>query len=64
MAADAAWPELEVEAWQPTRDTLTLWLQVVGKVRIARAPLLNHWWASPLYVTSQGLTTSLVPAGP
>ena len=63
MAADAAWPELEVGAWQPTRDTLILWLQVVGKVRIARAPLLNHWWNSPLYVTSRGLTTSLVPAG-
>ena len=64
MAADQAWPELQVAAWQPTRDTLLRWLQVVGKVRIARTPLLNHWWSSPLYVTSRGLTTSLVPAGP
>jgi hypothetical protein len=57
------WPELPVETWQPTRDTLTLWLQVVGKIRIARTPLLNHWWNAPLYVTTRGLTTSLMPAG-
>lgn len=49
-------------SWQPTRDTLILWLQVVGKIRIARTPLLNHWSNAPLYITSRGLTTSLVPA--
>lgn len=59
----SAWPELPVAAWQPTRDTLTLWLQVIGKIRIARTPLLNHWWNAPLYVTAHGLTTSLIPAG-
>ena len=58
-----AWPELLVDSWQPTRDTLTLWLQVVGKFRIARTPLLNHWWNAPLYVTARGLTTSLISAG-
>ncbi len=63
MASDSAWPELPVRDWQPTRDTLILWLQVIGKIRIARAPLLNHWWNAPLYVTSRGLTTSLIPAG-
>ena len=63
MAPSSAWPELPVAAWQPTRDTLTLWLQVVGKVRIARSPLLNHWWNSPFYLTARGLTTSLIPAG-
>jgi hypothetical protein len=57
----AAWPGLPVEDWQPTRDTLTLWLQIVGKIRIARTPLLNHWWNAPLYLTSKGLTTSLIP---
>lgn len=57
-----AWPELPLEAWRPTRDTLTLWLQVVGKIRIARTPLRNHWWNAPLYVTAYGLTTSLMPA--
>jgi hypothetical protein len=62
MPANSAWPELPVEEWQPTRDTLILWLQIVGKVRLARTPLLNHWWNSPLYVTARGLTTSLMPA--
>lgn len=60
---DAVWPALP-SSWWPTRDTLTLWLQVIGKVRIARAPLLNHWWNAPLYLTASGLTTSLIPAGP
>ncbi len=62
MPGGSAWPELPVARWQPTRDTLTLWLQVVGKIRIARTPLLNHWWNAPLCVTSRGLTTSLMPA--
>jgi hypothetical protein len=56
-----SWPELAVADWEATRDTLHLWTQVVGKVRTARAPLVNHWWNVPLYVTSRGLTTSLVP---
>lgn len=63
MARSDAWPELTVDSWQPTRDTLTLWLQVVGKIRIARTPMLNHWWNAPLYLTARGLTTSLMPAG-
>ncbi len=58
------WPELPVADWQPTRDTFILWLQVIGKVRIARAPLLQHWWNAPFYLTARGFTTSLIPAGP
>ncbi|SDB81521.1 hypothetical protein GA0111570_103296 [Raineyella antarctica] len=58
------WPELPVAAWQPTRDTFILWLQVIGKVKIARTPLLQHWWNSTLHLTARGLTTSLMPAGP
>ena len=58
------WPELPLANWIETRDTLTLWLQVVGKVRIARSPLLNHWWNAPLYLTARGLTTSLIPDRP
>lgn len=58
------WPELPLADWQPTRDTFILWLQIIGKVRIARAPLLKHWWNSTLYLTARGLTTSLIPAGP
>ena len=49
--------------WETTRDTLHLWTQVVGKVRLARTPLVNHWWNVALYVTARGLTTSLIPAG-
>jgi hypothetical protein len=64
MAANLAWPELPLEEWQPTRDTLTLWLQVIGKIRIARTPLLNHWWNAPLHLTARGLSTSLMPAEP
>ncbi|GAA2738462.1 DUF5996 family protein [Actinocorallia aurantiaca] len=55
------WPSLPVAEWQATRDTLTLWTQVVGKIRIARTPPVNHWWNSPLYLTARGLTTSLIP---
>jgi hypothetical protein len=55
------WPALPVAAWQETRDTLHLWTQVVGKVRLALAPMENHWWQVPLYVNARGLTTSLMP---
>jgi hypothetical protein len=47
--------------WQPTKDTVHLWTQIVGKTRLALAPRLNHWWNSTLYVTARGLTTSLMP---
>jgi Family of unknown function (DUF5996) len=57
------WPSLPVADWAPTRDTLQLWTQVVGKVRMERTPIMSHWWNVPLYVTARGLTTSLVPAG-
>jgi hypothetical protein len=55
------WPPLPVEQWQPTRDTVHLWTQIVGKTRLGLAPLLNHWWNSTLYVSARGLTTSLMP---
>jgi hypothetical protein len=50
-----------VSGWQDTRDTLHLYTQVVGKVRLANEPLVNHWWNSTLYVSARGLTTSLMP---
>ncbi len=59
-AHQCSWPSLPVTAWSATRDTLQLWTQVVGKVRLAHSPLLNHWWNVPLYVTARGLTTSLM----
>lgn len=62
-AADAAWPALRVEDWTPTRDTLHMWTQIVGKVRLAHAPLVNHWWQTTLHVSPRGLTTSAIPYG-
>ena len=59
----SAWPALPVAEWSPTRDTLQLWTQIVGKVRLARTDVMSHWWNVPLYVTARGLTTSLIPAG-
>jgi hypothetical protein len=58
-----AWPEIPVAGWQDTRDTLQLWTQIVGKVRMANTPLVNHWWNVTLYVSARGLTTGLVPHG-
>lgn len=55
-----AWPQLTLAGWQDTRDTLHLWTQVVGKVRLALAPMVNHWWQVPFYVSARGLTTSLM----
>jgi hypothetical protein len=57
----ARWPSIPVADWQDTRDTLHLYTQVVGKVRMANEPLVNHWWNVPLYVSARGLTTSLMP---
>jgi hypothetical protein len=57
----AAWPELPLAAWQDTYTTLHLWTQIIGKVRLALAPRLNHWWQVALYLTPRGLTTSAIP---
>jgi hypothetical protein len=59
--APNGWPRLRVEEWSETRDTLHMWTQVVGKVRLSHAPLLNHWWQVTLYVSPRGLTTGPVP---
>jgi len=56
-----AWPELVVDEWKDTRDTLHMWTQIVGKVRMELTPLVNHWWNVPLYVSTRGLTTSPIP---
>jgi hypothetical protein len=58
-----AWPSLPLDAWRDTYGTLHRWTQVVGKVRLALAPRINHWWQATLYVTARGLTTSPVPYG-
>ncbi|MCD0451529.1 DUF5996 family protein [Actinocorallia sp. API 0066] len=58
------WPPLPMKDFEATKNALILWTQVVGKVRIARTPLINQWWNAPLYLTSKGLTTSLIPGDP
>ena len=58
------WPDLPFADWADTCATLHLWTQMVGKIRLAHAPLINHWWQVPLYVTSRGLTTSPMTYGP
>ncbi len=55
------WPPLPYEAWSETRETLHMWTQIVGKVRLELSPPLNHWWQVPFYVTSRGMTTSAIP---
>jgi len=55
------WPELPFASLQPTAETLQLWSQIVGKVRLACTPWLNHSWHVPLYVSARGLTTGLIP---
>jgi Family of unknown function (DUF5996) len=56
------WPALPLAVWQDTRDTLHMWTQIVGKIRLALEPMVNHWWQVPLYVNASGLTTSVMPS--
>lgn len=63
MEADKSWPALPLKDWLDTYHTLHLWTQVVGKVRLALSPKINHWWSTSLYVSPRGLATSAVPYG-
>jgi hypothetical protein len=56
------WPPLEWEQWKDTAETLHMYMQIVGKTRLALTPIQNHWWNIPLYLTARGLTTSAMPA--
>ena len=57
------WPSLPLEEWKDTCATLHMWTQIVGKIRLAQTPLVNHWWNVPLYVSARGLTTTAMPHG-
>jgi hypothetical protein len=59
----AVWPSLPLEAWRETYAALHLWTQIVGKIRLAQSPWVNHSWHTTLYVTARGLTTSAIPYG-
>lgn len=61
MRLDEPWPALPLADWEETCATLHMWTQIVGKVRLAFSPHLNHWWEAPFYVTPRGLSTSLIP---
>ena len=58
-----SWPKLPLDAWRDTYQTLHMWTQIVGKIRLALSPRLNHWWNVALYVSPCGLTTSPIPYG-
>ena len=58
-----AWPLLPLAQWEETCNTLQLWTQIVGKTRLALAPMQNHWWQVALYSTARGLGTSPIPHG-
>src|ERR1041385_7638049 len=57
------WPPLPFPEWQATADTLHMWTQIVGKIRLSLTPWINHSWHVTLYLTSRGLTTSPIPYG-
>ncbi len=59
--ADRVWPPLPLEEWKATRDTLHMWTQIVGKVKLELSPFLNEWWEVAFAVTARGLTTSTIP---
>lgn len=56
-----SFPDIPLEAWRPTKNTLHLYCQIVGKIRLAMHPRINHWWHVPLYVTPRGLSTRTIP---
>ncbi|MCJ8164569.1 DUF5996 family protein [Pontibacter sp. E15-1] len=59
--AQETFPALPLEAWEPTKETLHLYLQIIGKIRLKLMPRRNHWWNVTLYVTSRGLSTGPMP---
>jgi hypothetical protein len=61
MTTTNLWPALPFADWKDTYGTLHMWTQIVGKIRLALTPLVNHWWNVPLYVTPRGLSTSAIP---
>jgi hypothetical protein len=63
LTASEAWPKLTLSTWEDTLATFHMWLQIVGKIRLAWEPMINQWWQVPLYVSARGLTTSLMHDG-
>lgn len=61
VKSDTRWPALSYEEWKDTLDTLHMWMQIAGKVKLALHPFLNHWWEVAFQVNSSGMTTGLIP---
>ena len=59
--AEAVWPTLLVDSWSDTRDTLHMWSQIIGKLKMAGTPLVNHWWNVTFAVSARGLATGAIP---
>jgi hypothetical protein len=57
---DQLWPELPLAEWKDTYDTLHLWTQIIGRIRLELSPFVNHWWNTTFYVTARGITTSSI----
>src|SRR5690348_12610515 len=60
-AGSATWPALPLDAWQATYDTLHMWTQMAGKVKLELCPFVNEWWEVALHVSARGLTTRTIP---
>jgi hypothetical protein len=56
-----AWPALPLEAWEDSKKTLHLYLQIVGKIQLALMPPKNHWWNITLLVSAKGITSHQIP---
>ena len=61
MSKTVIFPEMPLDEWRRTKNTLHLYLQIVGKIRLKTHPRINHWWHVPLYVSPRGLTTRTIP---
>ncbi|MGC2133901.1 MAG: DUF5996 family protein, partial [Xanthobacteraceae bacterium] len=61
MTGNPQWPDVPYAAWSDTCDTLQLWTQIAGKVRIKLTPLINHWWNATFLVTARGLAAPAMP---
>jgi hypothetical protein len=61
--SQTSWPELPLDAWRDTLETVHRWMQVVGKIKLELTPLLNHWWNVALHPSAHGFTTGMIPYG-
>lgn len=61
MSDSTIFPELPIENWEQSKNTLHIYLQIIGKIRLKLFPKMNHWWHVPFYVSTKGLTTRPIP---